>query len=282
MMDSFSSQYENCLLCGHQCGVNRLVDEQGVCGLSAELLVSSVGPHFGEEPELVGYRGSGTIFFAGCNLDCQFCQNWDISHERRGSPTSIEQLAQHMLDLERIGCHNVNFVTPTPYTPSILEALNLARERDLRVPVVYNCGGYESVEVLALCEGKIEIYMPDAKYSDAEIAEQFSEAPDYPEINQKALKEMHRQVGDLQVVNGVAQRGLLIRHLVLPSYKDNTEKVLKFIATEISPDTYVNVMDQYRPCFRADTLTGMNRGLTTAEYDDAVQFAREVGLHRGF
>ena len=274
--------YENCQLCGHCCGVNRKTGERGECGLSTEVLVSSVGPHFGEEPELVGYRGSGTIFFAGCNLSCQFCQNWDISQAAQGHPCSIDQLAQYMLELQGIGCHNVNLVTPTPYTPSILEAIHLARDKGLDVPIVYNCGGYETIEALQLCEGAIEIYMPDAKYSDAEIAEQFSFAPDYPEVNREALKEMHRQVGDLWVENNVATRGLLIRHLVLPNYPENTQGVLDFIAGEISPDSYVNVMDQYHPCYRADTLPGMDRRLTRSEYEEAVDYAYSVGLHRGF
>jgi putative pyruvate formate lyase activating enzyme len=274
--------YRNCRLCGHLCGADRASGETGECGLSTELLVSSVGPHFGEEPELVGHRGSGTIFFAGCNLACQFCQNWDISQARHGTVTSIEQLAQYMLDVERIGCHNVNLVTPTPYTPSILEAIRIARDRGLSVPIVYNCGGYESEDVLALCDGWIQIYMPDSKYSDTGIAKTFSGAPDYPEVNWAALKEMHRQVGDLWDNGGIAGGGLLVRHLVLPNYSDNSRGVLKFLAEEISPDSYVNVMDQYRPCYKADTLPGLDRRLTAREYEEALGAAREFGLHRGF
>lgn len=274
--------YENCQLCGHHCGKNRIAGERGECGLGVEALVSSIGPHFGEEPELVGYAGSGTIFFAGCNLSCQFCQNWDVSQARQGSPTTVDRLADYMLELQGIGCHNVNLVTPTPYMPSILEAIRIVRDRGLSVPIVHNCGGYESLEALEMCEGWIEIYMPDAKYSDAKIAEAFSLAPNYPEINQAALKEMHRQVGDLWVRNGVAERGLLVRHLVLPNYPENTQGVLEFIAREISPNTYVNVMDQYRPCYRADALPGLERPLSRGEHEEAVEFARGVGLHRGF
>lgn len=274
--------YENCLLCGHQCGKNRLAGEVGTCGLSTQVLVSSAGPHYGEEPELVGRHGSGTIFFAGCNLSCRFCQNFEISHFKQGDPAGIEELASMMLSLERIGCHNINFVTPTPYTPSILEALRIARDKGLSLPAVYNCGGYESPEALALCDGLIEIYMPDAKYSDAAMAKAFSGAPNYPEINREALKEMHRQVGDLEVVGGVARRGLLVRHLVLPTCLDNTRGVLEFIAHEISPNTYVNIMDQYRPCFHADDLAGLDRRLTLREYSEALQMAREFGLSRGF
>ncbi len=274
--------YRNCHLCGHHCGVDRTAGELGECGLGTEVLVSSVGPHFGEEPELVGYRGSGTIFFAGCNLGCQFCQNWEISQAREGSPVAIEKLADFMLQLERGGCHNVNLVTPTPHTPSILEAIRIARNRGLTVPIVYNCGGFESSEVLEMCQGSIDIYMPDAKYSDAEIALKFSGAPDYPETNQAVLREMHRQVGDLLVENGIANQGMLIRHLVLPNHLENSRGVFEFIATEISMESYINVMDQYRPCYHADTLSGLEHRLSNREYAEAVEAARRVGLHRGF
>ncbi len=274
--------YEECRLCGHHCGVNRRIGEKGICGLGTEILISSVGPHYGEEPELVGSHGSGTIFFAGCNLSCQFCQNWEISQAVEGTSVSVAQLADFMLQLERSGCHNVNLVTPTPHTPSIIDAIRLARNRGLSIPIVHNCGGYESMEPLQLCEGWIEIYMPDAKYSDADIAELFSGAPDYPEINQAALKEMHRQTGSLVVENGIAKRGLLIRHLVLPNNPENSFGVLSFIAREISVDSYVNIMDQYRPCYKADLLEGMDRRLTEQEYEEAVKMAHSYGLHRGF
>ncbi len=273
---------EDCRLCGHQCGVNRLAGELGQCGLGAEVLVASSGPHYGEEPELVGTRGSGTIFFAGCNLACQFCQNWEISQLRQGEAITIEDLARQMLHLERIGCHNVNLVTPTPYTPSILEAARLAREQGLAVPLVYNCGGFESPEALALCEGWIEIYMPDAKYSDAQLSAAFSGAPAYPEVSRRALCEMHRQVGNLVISGGLASHGLLVRHLVLPQYPENARGVLKFLAEEISAATYVNVMDQYLPAYQAAKLPGMDRCLTRAEYQQAVDTAHELGLARGF
>jgi putative pyruvate formate lyase activating enzyme len=279
---SYLEAYEDCNLCGHHCGANRAAGELGECGLGTKVLVSSVGPHFGEEPELVGYRGSGTIFFAGCNLSCQFCQNWDISQAKEGHPVSVDGLADFMIQIEKSGCHNVNFVTPTPHTPSILAALRIARGNGLSVPVVYNSGGYESAEVLEMCDGLIEIYMPDAKYSDVEIGKKFSGAPNYPEVNQAALKEMHRQVGDLWAENGIAKRGLLIRHLVLPNYPENSRGVFEFLANEISPNSYVNVMDQYRPCYHADTLPGMDRRLSHGEYEKAVDMARGFGLHRGF
>lgn len=254
----------------------------GECGLGTDVLISSVGPHFGEEPELVGYRGSGTIFFAGCNLACQFCQNWDISQARQGHPATIEELAGYMMEIQKIGCHNLNLVTPTPYTPSILQALRIAKDQGLTIPVVYNCGGYESLQCLALCEGLIEIYMPDAKYSDDRLAENFSHAPGYPQVNRAALQEMHHQVGDLAVNGGIALSGLLVRHLVLPNYPDNTRGVLEFIAAELSPNTYVNVMDQYRPCYHADTLPGLDLPLDYSEYEEALSTARSLGLHRGF
>jgi len=241
-----------------------------------------VGPHFGEEPELVGYRGSGTIFFAGCNLACQFCQNWEISQVKRGHPTTVEDLVRYMIELQANGCHNVNLVTPTPYTPSILKATRIARNRGLTLPIVYNCGGYESPETLAMCEGLIEIYMPDAKYSDARIAEAYSHAPNYPEVNRSALKEMRRQVGDLVENGGIAARGLLVRHLVLPNNAENTRGVLEFISAELSRDTYVNIMDQYRPCYRSDSLPGLSRRLMTSEYSETLSTARNLGLYRGF
>jgi len=281
-VSSYLEAYKECHLCGHHCGANRFNGERGECDLGIDVLVSSVGPHFGEEPELIGHRGSGTIFFAGCNLDCHFCQNWDISHGRQGHPTSIEKLTEYILDLEKIGCHNVNFVTPTPFTPSILEALQKAREQGSGIPAVFNCGGYESEEVLELCNGIFEIYMPDAKYTDPELAKNFSGTPDYPSVNRLALKEMQRQVGDLWDVGGIAKGGLLIRHLVLPNYAENTRGVLEFIATEISVNAYVNIMDQYRPCYKADLLPGMDRRLTLAEYQQAIDFALQAGLTRGF
>lgn len=277
-----SESYTACRLCGHRCGKNRLAGETGECGLGPDMLVASWGPHYGEEPELVGRQGSGTIFFAGCNLACQFCQNWEISQGRQGEPMTEEELAAIMLSLERMGCHNVNLVTPTPWTPSIIQAVRSAKDQGLSAPLVYNCGGYESDEALALCDGLIEIYMPDAKYSDSRLAGDFSGALDYPQVNQDALKEMHRQVGNLEIRNGLARHGLLVRHLVLPNYPENARGVLKFIAEEISTDTYVNVMDQYRPCYHADRLIGMNRRLKLHEFSEAITAARDFGLYRGF
>jgi len=281
-LESYLTPYQHCLLCGHQCGADRTVAPTGACGLGTDPLLASAGPHYGEEPELVGRHGSGTIFLAGCNLACRFCQNWEISQLRQGEPAGVDNLAGVMLRLERMGCHNVNLVTPTPWTPTLMEAVRRARDRGLAVPVVYNCGGYESPDALALCDGLVDVYMPDAKYSDGELAEACSGAPDYPDVNRAALREMHRQVGDLEVSGGVARKGLLVRHLVLPGQPRNTREVLEFIAAEISADTYVNLMDQYRPCYLAYALPGLDRRPTLKEYTAALAAARQLGLYRGF
>jgi len=271
----------NCKLCPHECGVNRLAGELGRCRTGAQAIVSSVQPHYGEERPLVGRRGSGTIFFANCNLACIFCQNYDISHEGRGVPCSAREIADMMLDLQAVGCHNINFVTPTHVVPQILEALALAADEGLSVPLVYNSGGYDSVETLKLLDGIIDIYMPDAKYADAEIAVRLSSAPNYPEVMKAALKEMHRQVGDLRMdENGIAIQGLLVRHLVLPENLAGTAEIMRFLAEEISPDTYVNVMAQYRPLYRASEYPPVNRYPTREEYEEAVRLALEAGLHR--
>jgi len=267
-----------CRVCPRKCGAKRLDGERGFCGMGRELEISSYGPHFGEESVLVGASGSGTIFLTGCSLRCVFCQNYDISQLARGYEVSAEHLAGVMIELQTRGCHNINFVTPTHFTPQILEALKIARAQGLRVPLVYNCGGYESVETLKLLDGVIDIYMPDAKYADSEVAERFSGAPDYPEVIKAALKEMHRQVGDLVVENGVAVKGLLIRHLVLPNGLAGTEEIMSFIASELSRDSYVNIMAQYRPMFKAGGFPDINRRPTTQEFLDAVSAARKAGL----
>ncbi len=269
-----------CRLCPRECGVNRAEGETGFCGSGREALVASHGKHFGEERPLVGYGGSGTIFFANCNLGCIFCQNYDISHLGHGGPVAPERLADMMIDLQRQGAHNINLVTPTHFLPQILEALLIAARRGLEVPLVYNCGGYESVAALKLLDGIVDIYMPDAKYSDGEVAERLSGAPDYPERMEAAIAEMHRQVGDLRMNDdGIAQRGLLVRHLVLPNNLAGSPAIMRFLAN-LSPDTYVNVMAQYRPCYRANEVEQINRRPTVEEYRQAVQAALDAGLHR--
>jgi putative pyruvate formate lyase activating enzyme len=249
--------------------------------VGADPVVSSAGPHYGEEAPLVGFGGSGTIFLANCNLACVFCQNYDISHQGAGSPASPATVAHTMLALQGRGCHNINFVTPTHVVPQLLEAIALAAEQGLGVPLVYNCGGYESIDTLRLLDGVIDIFMPDLKYTDAEVGQRLSGIPDYPQVAMAALKEMHHQVGDLVCEErGIAQRGMIIRHLVLPNDLAGTRDAARFIARELSPDAYVNIMAQYRPCFRARDYPEIARPLHRAEFADAMRMAREEGLRR--
>jgi putative pyruvate formate lyase activating enzyme len=272
-----------CRICPRDCGVNRAEGETGVCGVDARVIVSSAGPHFGEEPPLVGWGGSGTIFFAGCNLKCKFCQNYTISWDKEGKPVSTIELAGMMLSLQEQGCHNVNFVTPTHYVPQILAATYQAAKTGLRIPIVYNSGGYDSVHTLRLLDGVVDIYMPDLKYSSPKVAKDLSSAPDYPARAREAVREMHRQVGDLIIDDhGIAVRGLLVRHLVLPDGLAGSEDALRFLAKEISAHTYVNIMDQYRPEYRAHEEPLLSRRIRGAEYREALETARRFGLHRGF
>jgi putative pyruvate formate lyase activating enzyme len=249
--------------------------------MSSEAIVSSYGPHFGEEKPLVGTHGSGTIFFSYCNLRCIFCQNFNISQQGKGEPADTKVLAGMMLSLEKRGCHNINLVTPTHVVPQILAALVVAVGNGLSIPLVYNCGGYESVGTLKLLDGIIDIYMPDMKYSDEPHGRAFSGAKNYPEVNRKAVKEMHRQVGDLQLDGrGIATKGLLVRHLVMPNNIAGTKGVATFLASEISKDTYLNVMDQYHPAHRAHEIPRIARPLNKEEFPDAVNIALECGLKR--
>ncbi len=274
---------KECRLCPRGCRVNRLNGEVGYCKAPSELMISSAFPHFGEEPPLVGYHGSGTIFLTHCNLRCVFCQNYDISHLGRGEQITSSEMARAMVKLQKMGCHNINFVTPTHYASQIVASLPEAIEMGFSLPIVYNCSGYESIEVLQLLEGVIDIYMPDTKYMDEEFSKQFSNAPDYPEVIRKVLKEMYRQVGDLKTNSkGIAERGLLIRHLVMPGGVASSEAVLKFIAEEISTHSYVNIMDQYRPEYRAHEYSEISRRITHKEYMEAIQMAKRFHLYRGF
>ncbi|MDI6823263.1 MAG: radical SAM protein [Bacillota bacterium] len=267
-----------CRLCPRECGVRRRAGQVGVCRTGEHAVVSSYGPHFGEEPPLTGWRGSGTIFFGHCNLRCLYCQNYQISQEGEGREASPLELAQMMLTLEHWGCHNVNLVSPTHVIPQILAALEIAATRGLSVPLVYNTGGYDAVPALRLLEGIVDIYMPDMKYADAEVGKRLSGIPDYPQRNREAVREMHRQVGDLVIENGLATRGLLVRHLVLPHDLAGTEEVVRFLAEEISPRTYLNVMGQYRPCYRAREVSELAQPVTRQEYVRAVAIARRAGL----
>jgi putative pyruvate formate lyase activating enzyme len=272
---------KNCRLCPRECEVNRLEDEKGFCRTGRLAMVSSYNPHFGEEDPLVGKYGSGTIFMTNCNLLCVFCQNWDISHLGEGSEVRPKTLASMMLQIQKQGCHNINFVTPTHVVPQILDALSYAIEDGLNVPLVYNTGGYDSVETLKLLDGIFDIYMPDFKFWDAEMARKYLKAPDYPERAREALKEMHRQVGDLVLdESGVALRGIILRHLVMPGGVAGTREIMRFIAREISKDTYVNIMDQYRPCGNAYRYPPLDRRITPEEYEEALKAAQEEGITR--
>ncbi|MGQ9507906.1 MAG: radical SAM protein [Thermodesulfobacteriota bacterium] len=274
---------KECHLCPRACGVNRLNGELGYCRASFELMISSAFPHFGEESPLVGRHGSGTIFLTHCNLKCIFCQNYDISHQGQGAQVTSSDLARTMIRLQEMGCHNINFVTPTHYAPQIISSLPEAIEMGLRLPIVYNCSGYESIEVIKLLEGIVDIYMPDIKFMDEKFSERYSRASDYPKVIKEVLKEMYRQVGDLRInPNGIAERGLLIRHLVMPNGVASTEAVLRFIAEEISVHSYVNIMAQYRPEYRAYEYPEINRKITHKEYMEAVQIAKSFHLYRGF
>jgi putative pyruvate formate lyase activating enzyme len=268
-----------CVICPRNCRVNRSEGQIGFCGIADMPVISSQGPHFGEESVLVGHGGSGTIFFAGCNLGCVFCQNYDSSHFRHGQPVTIIELAEFMLDLQSYGCSNINFVTPTHVAPAIAAGIEVARANGLKLPTVYNTGGYDSVETLKLLDGYIDIYMPDMKFSDAASAKEFAGAPDYAQISFAAVKEMHRQVGDLQLQNGVAIQGLLVRHLVMPNNVTGSFAIVDFLAEQISPDTAINVMDQYRPCFKAEEHPQINRLPTLAEIEQVRQYALDKGLH---
>lgn len=269
-----------CRLCPRTCGVDRVGGERGLCGTGLAPWIASFGPHFGEERVLVESGGSGAIFFSGCNLRCLFCQNYTISQLGEGEEVPVQELARVMLHLQETGCENVNFVTPTHQAPQIVDALAHAREEGLRLPVVWNCGGYEAVEALRLLDGVVDVYMPDLKYGDSRVATHLSSAPGYFEAARAALAEMHRQVGDLVVEGGIAVRGLLVRHLVLPEGLARSEAALRFIADEISKDTYVNVMAQYRPVHRAREIPALSRRVRAAEHKDVLALARRLGLRR--
>jgi putative pyruvate formate lyase activating enzyme len=284
LKDKIRAAYDilsQCDLCPHRCLVDRHRGERGLCRTGDQPIISSYGPHYGEENPLVGQRGSGTVFFTHCNLYCIFCQNYEISHGGEGEEITPGDLAAIMLYLQKHGCHNINFVTPSHQVAQILEALPQAIEGGLRIPLVYNTGGYDALATLKLLDGVIDIYMPDFKFWDPQVAVELCEAPDYPEIARQALKEMHRQVGDLAMDDaGVARRGLLVRHLVLPDNLAGTKEVMEFLAREISPATYVNVMGQYRPCGRAGEHPSLRKFLTGQEHAQAQKLAREAGLTR--
>ena len=278
-----TEKLNSCTLCARNCGVNRTIGELGYCKAGAEMVVSSAFPHFGEEAPLVGIHGSGTIFLSNCNLLCSFCQNYEISHYGEGRTVSPDEVAKLMLNLMNSGCHNINFVTPTHYTPQIVEAVSIATANGFNLPLVYNCGGYESIETLTLSDGIFDIYMPDCKFADPKLSKRYCNAEDYFEVNQKTLKEMYRQVGDLKVNEfGIAVKGLLIRHLVMPNAVEDSKAILEFIATEISKSSYVNIMAQYRPCFQSTKFTEIARRVNMNEVEKVITIAKELGLRYGF
>ncbi len=280
LADALYGIYDHCELCPRKCGVNRNKGQRGVCGAGAGARISSAHPHFGEERPLVGMHGSGTIFLSHCNLLCLYCQNWEISHKGEGQDIGDEELADVMIRLQDIGCHNINFVTPTHFLPNIVNALVYAVDKGLRLPIVYNTGGYDSLEILKMLDGVIDIYLPDYKYSSGTVAAKFSRGvSDYPEVVRAALKEMHRQVGILKTDKyDVALRGVMIRHLVLPNDLSGTPEFAKFVSGELSRSTYVNIMAQYRPCYQANKYPEISSSLQAHEFRRAVATAQNHGL----
>jgi putative pyruvate formate lyase activating enzyme len=275
---------ESCRVCPRQCGVNRLKnDKLGFCRSGLNPAISSVNPHHGEEPPLSGTKGSGTIFLTNCNLRCVYCQNYPISQLGNGAERTPDELAGQMIWLQEQGCHNLNLVTPTHFMPQILKAFGIARERGFDLPIVYNTSGYESLEALRLLDGIVAIYLPDMRYADDAAARTYSVAPHYPEINRAAIKEMYRQVGNLVLdEDGIATRGLIIRHLILPGGLSGTEGVMKFLAEEISKDVYISLMSQYFPAFKAHEFRELSRRITADEYEVAYQTMRKCGLKNGW
>ncbi len=271
----------DCKICPRECGINRLDGKVGFCGLGSKAVIASANPHFGEEAPLVGTSGSGTIFLTSCNLKCVFCQNYEISHLMEGREVTGSEFADIMLELQKMGCHNINFVTPSHLVPQILEATLIAAKNGLKIPLVYNSGGYDQLKTLKLLDGVFDIYMPDLKFMSSDASHALMKAPDYPKRVKSAIKEMHRQVGDLEInESGIATRGLLVRHLVMPNDLAETGKAMRFLAEEVSTNTYVNIMNQYRPCGQAMSHEGLDRSVTRDEYSQAVEQARQAGVTR--
>jgi putative pyruvate formate lyase activating enzyme len=272
---------ENCRLCPRRCEVNRHKGMSGVCQApGATLVISAFHPHFGEERPLVGSGGSGTIFLTHCNLRCVFCQNWEIAQLGRGSERNIDDFARMMLKLQKIGCHNINLVTPTHYSAHILKAIDIAAKAGLRLPIVYNTSGWERLEILKFLDGVVDIYLPDFKYWDSDMSAKYSsEAESYPEITKEAILEMHRQVGVAKpAIDGIMQRGLMIRHLVMPNNTGGSENVMEWIAGNLPKDTYVNIMAQYNPVYKAYDYPKISRRITRKEYVNVVNKAKDLGL----
>lgn len=275
---------ESCCICPHRCKVNRLKDEKGFCKTGLKPEVYSFMPHYGEEPPISGERGSGTIFFSHCNMACAYCQNYEFSQlEERGREVKLEDLADFMLQLQRLGCHNINLVTPTHIMPQILKALCIAVSQGLKIPIVYNTGGYELPEIIKLLDGVIDIYLPDMRYAVNEAAIKYSKACDYPKYNRESLKEMHRQVGIAKIdARGIIERGLIIRHLVLPNNISGTDEIMRFIAHELSEETYISLMSQYFPCYKAGEFKEILRRINKEGYAVAQAAMCSFGLHNGW
>ncbi len=275
---------ESCRVCPRECGVNRLKNDKiGFCRSGLNPVIASVSPHHGEEPPLSGARGSGTIFFGNCNLRCVYCQNYPISQLGTGTERTPGELACQMVWLQEQGCHNLNLVTPTHFMPQILKALGIAKERGFALPIVYNTSGYDSVEALKLLDSIVDIYLPDMRYSDDAAARKYSIAPHYPEVNRAAVKEMYRQVGNLVLDDeGIAKRGLIIRHLVLPGGLSGTEGVMKFLAEEVSRDVYISLMSQYFPAYKTNEYKELSRRITADEYENARRIMEKYGLENGW
>lgn len=272
---------ENCVLCPHQCKVNRVKGERGYCKTLSNVVVSGAEPHFGEEEELVGHNGSGTIFFSHCNLRCAFCQNYEISYCGEGVEMTARELSEVMLSLQRRGCHNINLVSPSHIVPQVVEAVYIASGEGLSIPILYNSGGYDLSDTLKLLEGVVDIYMPDIKFSSDELASRYIGVKEYYKTARAAVKEMYKQVGNLLVdTDNIAYKGLMIRHLVLPQNLAGTEEIMRFIAEELSRDVYVNIMAQYYPEHKAYGIPELSRRITKEEYRRAVEAAKKAGLTR--
>ncbi|MBM7624432.1 radical SAM protein [Sporohalobacter salinus] len=271
---------QDCTLCPHHCHVDRSNDEIGYCQTGNEIKIASYGPHFGEEPPLIGSYGSGTIFFSNCNLKCIYCQNYDISQHQSGNTVTVQELAEIMISLQNKECHNINFVTPSHMVHALLAATLKSCEMGLNIPLVYNSGGYDDKKILQLLDGVIDIYMPDVKYADENTALKYSKIPNYPDIVKEALKEMHQQVGNLKTKDNTAVQGLIIRHLILPDNLAGTEEIMNFIANKLSTDTYINIMDQYYPAYKAVDYKTLNRKINESEFKEAIKLAKNKGLTR--
>jgi putative pyruvate formate lyase activating enzyme len=282
-IDKLYSMMNRCNICPRKCGVGRNDGQKGLCKTADKILVASINLHTGEEPPISVKNGSGTIFFSNCTLNCVFCQNYPISQLGNGKEISLESLVDSMLNLQKRGAHNINFVTPTHYSAQIAKAVYIAKKRNLVIPIIYNCSGYENVETLKLLEGIIDIYLPDIKYVDNETAFKYSQVKNYVQANQLALKEMKRQVGDLQVdQNGVAKKGIIVRHLVLPCNINNTKKSLKFIAEELSKDTYISLMSQYHSAYKSSKFKELSHSLSLQEYNEAIDYLETLNLKNGW